>query len=438
VNDDRMKEGCRTQIEINTWSLPIAVCALIILQLLAPYQGWAMLLIALGGALLIGYVWARALARGLTFTREIRFGWAQVGDRLEERFTLVNRSWVPAPWLEIRDHSTLPGYDNSLATGVDAHSTNHRQMHFVCTQRGSFMLGPTTLRTGDPFGIFTVTLDSQSFEKMLVLPPVVSLPNIEVASGGLERQGRRRERSREYAANASSVRQYEPGDSMRLIHWRTVARRDDLFVRALDSTPSGDWWILLDLNQGVQAGQGQDSTLEHSIIYSASLAARGLRAGRSVGLVTCGDDLVWLPPRDGEAQRWKIFRALALAKPGTLKFADLLAACPATFKHKASLIIVTPDVNADWVRALAPLIGRGGVPTVLLLDPTSFGRPQNTCPLTSLLDEQEIARYVMTRDMLNRSDVTPGTQGRLEWRITSRGRAILAHSPRELQWRTIA
>lgn len=418
--------------------MPIAVGVLIALQLTAPYQGWATLLIALGGALLIGYLWARALARGLAFSREIRFGWAQVGDRLEERFTLLNQSWLPAIWLEILDHSTLPGYNNSLATGIDPHATNHRQVYGTCTQRGSFTLGPTSLRTGDPFGIFSVTLDSTSTEKMIVLPPVVPLPNIEVAAGGMAREGRRRSSSREYAANASSVREYEPGDSMHLIHWRTVARRDDLFVRALDSTPSGDWWILLDLNQRAQVGQGQQSTLEHGIIYAASLATRGLRAGRSVGLLACGDDLIWLPPRDGEAQRWEILRALALARPGTRPFADLLAHGPTTFKQRASLIVITPDLTGDWIQSIVQFMWRGGVPTVLLLDPASFGGEGDVQPGLALLDDLEITRYVVTRDMLDRPDATPGAQGQLHWRITPRGRAILARTPRELKWRTLA
>lgn len=433
-----MIEPIRARINLNTRSLPIAVGALILLQLVAPYQGWTSLLIALGGALLIGYLWARALARGLTFTREIRFGWAQVGDRLEERFTLVNQSWLPALWVEITDHSTLPGYNNSLATGIDAHSTNHRQVYGTCNQRGCFMLGPTTLRTGDPFGIFSVVLDSMSAEKMMVLPPIVPLPNIEVAAGGMAREGRRRSSSREYAANASSVREYEPGDSMHLIHWRTVARRDDLFVRALDSTPSGDWWILLDLSQHAQAGQGQHSTLEHGIIYAASLATRGLRAGRSVGMIACGDELVWLPPRDGEAQRWEILRALAIACPGARPFTDLLSHGLATLKQRASLIIITPDLTSDWIQSLVQFMWRGGVPTVLLLDPASFGGAGDVRPSLSLLDDLEIARYVVTRDMLDRPEALPGAQGKLHWRITPRGRAILARPQRELRWRTLA
>ena len=41
------------------------------------------MLVGLGGLWLVGFFWAQVLAQSLSLTREIRFGWAHVGDRLE-------------------------------------------------------------------------------------------------------------------------------------------------------------------------------------------------------------------------------------------------------------------------------------------------------------------------------------------------------------------
>ena len=146
-------------------------------------------------------------------------------------------------------------------------------------------LDPTTLRTGDPFGIYTVTIENPGATNMMVMPPIVPLPRIEIAPGGRAGEGNRRVESFDRAVSVKSVRDYVPGDSLNVIHWRATAHRDSLFVRLFDSTPASDWWILLDLNQRAQIGQGQNSTIEHGIILAASLADRGLRAGRAVGLV---------------------------------------------------------------------------------------------------------------------------------------------------------
>ena len=70
-------------MRLNTRLLPALVGLLLVLHLAVPYRGWLVLLVGLGGAWLVSYVWARSLARGLGLVREMRFGWAQVGDRLE-------------------------------------------------------------------------------------------------------------------------------------------------------------------------------------------------------------------------------------------------------------------------------------------------------------------------------------------------------------------
>ena len=91
--------------------LPVLVLALAIMQITSPSKVWMTLLVGLGGLWLVSYLMTRSIAAYLRLTREMRFGWVQVGDLLEERFTLKNDGWIPAPWVEIEDRSTLPGYN---------------------------------------------------------------------------------------------------------------------------------------------------------------------------------------------------------------------------------------------------------------------------------------------------------------------------------------
>ncbi|MGC8827450.1 MAG: DUF58 domain-containing protein, partial [Anaerolineae bacterium] len=47
---------------------------------------------------------------GVQVGRAIRTHRSQVGRYFDEEFTLLNRGWLPKRWLEVRDHSTLPGH----------------------------------------------------------------------------------------------------------------------------------------------------------------------------------------------------------------------------------------------------------------------------------------------------------------------------------------
>jgi len=87
------------QMRLNLRAWPVLIGLLVVLQLIFPSRAWAVALAMLGGAWAISFLWARSLARNLQLTREMRFGWAQVGDRLQERFMLVNRGWAPGLWV---------------------------------------------------------------------------------------------------------------------------------------------------------------------------------------------------------------------------------------------------------------------------------------------------------------------------------------------------
>ncbi len=394
-------------------------------------------MVGLGGTWALSSLWAWRLSHQMRIKREMRFGWAQVGDRLVERFTLINGSRFPAPWIEIRDQSTLPDYNASRGTGIGADNFIRWHKEAICTRRGLFYLGPLELRTGDPFGIYTVSIPYPQQMPLLVLPPIVPLPSIEIAPGGRTGSGPLRSNPINRTVNASSVREYRPNDSKRWIHWKTTARRDDLFVRTFDGTPAGDWWILLDLNRHVQAGEGEDSTQELGVILAASLADRGLRARRSVGLMAHGEELQWLPPRSGEGQRWEILRSLALVSLGDRPLSALLHRVQRTIGHNTSVIIITPSVDPRWAENLVALQRRGAVPTVLLLDPVSFGGSRTTAPLEATLTQMGISHQTISADLLDQPEARPGKQGDWEWRILGTGKAIPVRRTSEERWRVL-
>jgi uncharacterized protein (DUF58 family) len=435
----RTKEFPGFRLRLNIWLLPVFVGFVLVLRILVYYTGLTMLLVGLGGVLLLCYLWTLVLARKLKLRREVRFGWAQVGDRLEESFELHNGGFPPALWVEIVDHSTVPGRQAGRGLGVEGRSVLRWREDAVCTRRGVFTIGPTTLLTGDPFGVFTVSQHYPETASFLVVPPVIPLPHIQIFPGGRSGDGRPRANAPDHTVSASSVREYIPGDSLRWVHWRTSARRDSLFVRHFDGVPASNWWILLDMDRCVHVGEGRNSTEEHSVILAASLAEQGLQARRSVGLVTQGrDELLWLAPKEGDHQRWEILRALALVSPGSCSLADLLAREGPAFGQSASLIIITPAIDESWIEPLVPLLRRGIAPTVLLLDPASFGGAGNVRGMTALLADLGVSFHVITRDLLDQPEARPGQEGYWEWRVLGTGRAVAVRRPRDTAWKVLS
>ena len=424
----------KSTLRLNARLFPVLGVIAFVMQILDPSRVWVILLTGIGGMWLISRWWVRGLARSLQFKREMRYGWAQVGDRLEERFTLTNKFLLPATWVAIQDHSTLPDHHTSVATGVDGSSASQWKTLNRCTRRGVFTLGGTTLETGDPFGIYTLTLEDPTCSTLAVMPPIVSLPGFNILSSGWAGEGRTNPRSLEETINASHTREMAPGDPMRLVHWKTTARKNKYFVRQADGTHAGDWWILLDLHKASQVGTGWDSTEEHGVILATSLISQGLNEDHSVGLAVNGDEPAWHVPRHNEHQARSLMKSLAVASPAALDLKDYLQRTGRAFGGRCSLLIVTACADVDWTQSLIPLLWRGILPTVFLFDVNTFGANAKVTEVSNTLQSLGIPCHIIPKALLDKPQARPGHEGEWDWRITATGKAVAVQRP-VTEWR---
>jgi uncharacterized protein (DUF58 family) len=426
------------KIRLHSLLWPLLVAVLLFLQLGWPHRAWMTLLIILGGTWAIGLFWTLTLSRRLFLDREMRYGWAQVGDILEERFTVINDSNLPSLWLEVEDQSTLPDYTAGRVISIGANEEVEWRTSGVCSRRGLYTLGPTRIRSGDPMGIYSVEFNHPYSTVLLVLPPVLPLPDIEVAAGGRAGDGRRPRRTvLETTVSVDTVREYVPGDPLKNIHWPTSVRRNALYVRQFEHMPASDWWIIFDVQDQHQVGSGFDSTEEHGVILAASLADRGIRQGHNVGLIASGQPLSWIPPRRSPGQLMDILRTLAVVHPGERPVADVLVEAQRSIRRGASVILITANQQGDWAAPLLQLMKSGTVPTVMLFDPASFGGSEASAGVLGMMDKYDIAHSLIPREMLDRPEAHPGTQGKWEWRVVGRGKAVAVRKPSETGWRPL-
>lgn len=405
VTEPQLKTGR----QLKAWFLPILVGLFAVLYALTGYHGWLVFLVGFGGAWLVATVWVVSLQRGLSIERRIHFAWARVGDSVPEELVILNTGWLPAVWVEILDKSEAHMDPIRLVSDVEAHASRRRHPVHLFRRRGLYLLGPTCLRTGDPFGIYTLTLLDRHTSTILVTPPQLPLERLAIAPGGWAGDRQQQRRTLEREISDAGVRAYVPGDSLKRIHWRASAHNDTLIVRQLEAATSGDWWIFVDLEATAQAGIGQDSTLELSIVLAASLAARGLREHRRVGLALAGPGLIWLEPRSDPTHHWQMLRSLAAAGPGSRPLAQLLTL--GRPGHSASLIVITPTTDPAWV-ATAERNLRGGRMTALLVDPAEFGSPADQDQVASVLARRGIPHTRMPRSLLNEAYASRGWEGR--------------------------
>jgi uncharacterized protein (DUF58 family) len=333
----------------------------------------------------LSYVWARLNLWGLEVTVERRIDRLQEGQATEDRITVRNRSWFSKLWLEVDDPSDLPGRAVKRVVTLGTRQFRSWRVSTVCTRRGLFSMGPPTVVTGDPFGLFRLT---RRF----------GLPSFYVPPAHLPGEGRFRRRTHYVTPNASGVRQYRYGDSFNRIHWPTTVRTNELMVKLFELDPASDIWVVLDLQRQVHAGSGDDSTEEYAVRIAASVARYFLMANRSVGYLSLGRTFDMDQPERGAPHYMRILEHLAVASAdGDSSLADLLATEARRFGRHTTVVVVTPSTDESWVLGLQSLTQRGVKVAAILLEPGTFGAAQDSLLVFGTLAAADIFTYLVKR-----------------------------------------
>lgn len=353
-----------------------AILLIVILFFFAISSGWGVLyklayvLLAL---FILSWLWARYSLRKIAFHRNATMGRVQVGDMFEERLMLDNISVMPKLWVQVADGSTLPNHRAGYVATMGGRKRAMWKARTVCKKRGRFQLGPVTATSGDPFGLFRRQIMLSGSHELLVMPHVLPITNFALFTGGLPGKGRSSRRALQATTNATTIRDYLPGDALSRIHWRSSAHFNTLMVKEFDLDPAVDAWIFLDLHDKVQAGEGEQSTEEYGVTIAATIATYLLRQDLSVGMIVNTDKREMLSLDRGDRQIERVLELLAVVTAGSgpdLK--EALALDTMHFGRNSVAIIITPSNSRDWHEGIKHLQRRGVQVAVVGINAASF------------------------------------------------------------------
>ncbi|MCP4544301.1 MAG: DUF58 domain-containing protein [Chloroflexi bacterium] len=410
---------------------------LLTLELIFHARVWKTLLFAFTSMMAIAAWWAWHMARSVRVRRETKVSWIQVGDLLEEHFTLTNDSLLPVIWIEVSDRSNVPGYKVSTVRAVGAHNMYRWSAQGECQLRGEYQLGPWEATVGDPFGLFTVVQRALDNKTILVYPPIARRLPFGLPRGMAYGRALSSHRSWDPTVSVGSVRAYVPGDPRQHIHWRTTARQDQLHTKEFDQETGGDIWLILDLDRDVQVGQGKRSTEEMGVIVTASVAALLLNAGRAVGLIVYGPQRQTVMPVQGRGHLWELLHVLAhVQATETRPLNHVLEEEARVLPVGATALVVTPSSESTWVSELVRLQGRGIGAAAVLLDAVSFSDDWNLDKfspqveaLRGLLADARLESEIIQADTPLSLQPPTGQVRRWEFKVLGTGRVIPVSTP---------
>ncbi|MBI4303666.1 MAG: DUF58 domain-containing protein [Chloroflexi bacterium] len=388
---------------MKTRTFLIAVAIPLILLALALMAGFVLMwrLFSLSiVVLVVGYLWAFLGRRGLDGEVKTSAERCQVGESLGEETTIVNRSKVPKMLVRVQEDTDFPGHNNAAAFNLPAQGSYHWRTKVTCQRRGLYSLGSLTATITDPLGIFALRRKMGKPQSILVYPATPDLPYFQLSGGKEMANGPSHWSLTESTPNAARVREYVSGDRLNRIHWPTTAHRGNLVVKEFDPDHTGyasrNIFVIPDMHQGSQHGDGDGATEEYCATIAAALIKKYIENDKQVGLIAAAERPYFFQPQTGNQHFWQMMEALALMKAtGEEPIDHVISREAERFGIDSTVIIVTPSVSRRIASSVRHMKRRGATVVAVLLDSITFGGTAGAANIASGLMANGLQVYIV-------------------------------------------
>lgn len=174
-------------------------------------------------------------------------------------------------------------------------------------QRGEYQFQDIVITCYDFFGWISRKETAQTAQQLVVYPQVHKL-----RAATMQSQFERGTAQSPFAlikdtSMVTSVRNYQPGDRMSWIHWKSFAKTEQLRTKSFEDSQSQDLCIVMDLMAGEH--------FEASVSLSASLLQSFVKQQSEVVFMTTGAQRAMFPIIQTASQMEQVMRYLAMVQP---------------------------------------------------------------------------------------------------------------------------
>ncbi len=329
--------------------------------------GWAVItLVIVGLALAVAFQWVEALACALAgvvalLLAAMRVAWRPphvVSIRVPNERIVAGQTAVGE--ISVRNERTrsarsgiieLPigtGTGEFVVPPLGAHETWDEMFLISSRHRGLINVGPARAVRSDALGLLRRVRMWDEPVLLHVHPRTVRVP-FDATGFQLDVEGVATGKLSSSDVSFHALRDYEPGDDRRAVHWQSTARLGKLIVRQYEETHRSHHVIVLDTSRDAW----DHDTFETAVSVAGSLGLANLRESRPVSLSTTEG---WLP--SGVAMRMLD----ALSEVKARSFGDLSRRVREAVAQRpgvsALTLIVGPnvtDIEAAHLARLAPI-----------------------------------------------------------------------------------
>jgi uncharacterized protein (DUF58 family) len=302
---------------------------------------------------------------------------AFLGEEVELTLRVSNRKLVPLNWLRIADtvpaHLEMQGAEiqvNRVSNQgeltsfwtLGAFETVERVFSIPCTQRGFATYGPATLASGDGFGIFTQRGRLDQEHRLIIYPRLYTAAELGLPAKDPFGEQVSDQILFEDPLRQAGIREWQPEDGMRRVHWRASAKHQHLLSRIYEPSEEPQIQIILNVATLERHWEGiVEGKHELAVSVAGTLALLATEGRMPVGIMANGyqpgsDQEIRLRPGRSRGQLVSILELLAAVTPyASQPVETMLLRKARTLPLGATLVIVTAVTYDALLEALLVL-----------------------------------------------------------------------------------
>lgn len=247
--------------------------------------GW-MPLLAFIALIVLMYAYVSVAARSLDYHESAEFAHYERGDKVPFAVEFTNKG--PLVLLNVRAELYVADVNGDIAssriTTVTLGPRATREIHFDVPFEhvGMFAAGLNRIVISDFLGLFERTIDCERTSFICVMPKVPHLGSLAFSDDSDAENFKMLKTALADSLDYAYVRDYEPGDPLKTIHWKLSARTDHYLTRLFEKTVSPGVVVFMDFHA---PGENVDESMElRDCVIESALAVADF--ARSRGLDT--------------------------------------------------------------------------------------------------------------------------------------------------------
>ena len=389
--------------------------AAVLLLVSGPLNSLPLLLISVLLFMLAGVsrLWARYSLTRLDCEFALSSSRVFTGDAIELAVRVTNWKGLPLPWVSVlqeipREVTVVEevgrrSLDPERATirsdfSLGWYHRITRKYTLRCDRRGHFTLGPSTIRSGDLFGLYTQLAEIEPHGDLTIYPRVLPVNY----SRALSREPHGSIRAKRHplidTTRPMGTREYLAGDDLRHIHWKASARLGRLQTRVYDVSATPSFVIFLDVRTVPRPRyDARIDLLELGVLTTTALANDALEHRLSTGVYVnstsrINSGLIQVPPSQHPDQLSRILEAMAEVGPfETTSISRLLRTQGRGLRWGTAVLLVTAVPDEPTTRILAHLQSAGHSVGLVQIGASNGATFASGLPIYSVSDEVDWA-----------------------------------------------